>query len=75
MDTSGVLDVHERPTTAQTQSVEDEYHRIRTRLRVAQQSGRGVKLTPREVHLMGLTILGEWWHDPEIDPACKKQES
>lgn len=50
-----------------------EFNRMRRRLRDAHASGRGVNLSAREVQLLGISVLAEWWsmEDEELDKPIR----
>lgn len=48
-------------------SMDAEFSRLRRRLREAHRSGRGVNLSAREVQLLGLGVLAEWWSTPDSE--------
>lgn len=60
----------------ETQSSDElaaEFHRMRRRLREAHAAGRGVNLSAREVQLLGIGILAEWWSmaDEDMDKPIR----
>lgn len=50
-----------------------EFHRMRRRLREAHAAGRGVNLSAREVQLLGIGVLAEWWGmtDEDMDKPIR----
>lgn len=51
-----------------------EFHRMRRRLREAHAAGRGVNLSVREVQLLGISVLAEWWSmaDEDLDKPIRR---
>lgn len=49
------------PTPPPADELAAEFHRLRRRLREAHAAGRGVNLSAREVQLLGISVLAEWW--------------
>lgn len=61
----------------ETQSSDDlagEFNRMRRRLREAHATGRGVNLSAREVQLLGIGVLAEWWGvaDGDLDKPIRR---
>lgn len=54
-------------TTSDDQALNAEFERMRQRMRAAHEAGRGVKLSAREVQLLGLGVLAEWWSAEDLD--------
>ncbi|EKL8566477.1 hypothetical protein PSQ33_005435 [Pseudomonas aeruginosa] len=46
---------------AEAQALRTDHERLRQRLAAAHRAGRGCHLSAREVQLLGLGVLGEWW--------------
>ena len=42
-------------------NMQEDMRRLRKRLAAAHGAGRGCHLSAREMQLLGLTMLGEWW--------------
>lgn len=55
------------PTAPAADELAAEFHRVRRRLREAHATGRGVNLSAREVQLLGISVLAEWWSVPDED--------
>ncbi|WP_326430337.1 hypothetical protein VQ574_21680 (plasmid) [Stutzerimonas frequens] len=55
------------PTPPPADELAAEFNRMRRRLREAHAEGRGVNLTAREVQLLGISVLAEWWCVPDED--------
>lgn len=50
-----------KPNHPPADELEAEFNRMRRRLRDAHATGRGVNLSAREVQLLGISALAEWW--------------
>lgn len=55
------------PEPAPATDLAPEFHRLRRRLREAHAAGRGVNLSARELQLLGVSVLAEWWSWAEDD--------
>lgn len=51
---------------------EQEFAAMRRRFRDAHEAGRGVHLSAREIQILGLSILGQWWYIDD-DSSLTKQ--
>ncbi|MGI0811894.1 hypothetical protein ACRCPG_25095, partial [Pseudomonas aeruginosa] len=65
---------HLKPRPAPQDAAPDmkaEFEHMRQRLRAAHAAGRGVHLTAREVQLLGVSVLAEWWSADNLDQPVR----
>lgn len=41
------------------------------RMRKAEQEGKGVRISSKELKYLSLTLIGQWWSDPDLDEETK----